>query len=81
MGCPVGGQFPRGAFRLRRALLTNVQPLVLRQGGKFASLYAQREGQATLIRPDGYVAARLCDRTSPNKVEGLFGVLRSVLGV
>jgi 2-polyprenyl-6-methoxyphenol hydroxylase-like FAD-dependent oxidoreductase len=49
--------------------------------GKFASLYAQREGQATLIRPDGYVAARLCDRTSPNKVEGLFGVLRSVLGV
>lgn len=47
---------------------------------KFARLYASRDGGATLVRPDGFVAARLTASNADEATLALFRVLRSILG-
>ena len=74
------GQASR-ALGLEIDLLNVGTPLGLRAcDGKFASLYAATQGMATLVRPDGFVAARLAAATLAEAREELVGTMRSILG-
>jgi putative polyketide hydroxylase len=47
---------------------------------KFAELYASTQGMATLVRPDGFIAARLAAAAAPQAAsEELIAVLRAIL--
>ena len=47
---------------------------------KFASLYAATEGMATLVRPDGFIAARFASAGIAQAQEELVSTMRSILG-
>ncbi len=47
---------------------------------KFARLYGARAGEATLVRPDGFVAARLECAIAGQSRDALVRVMRSILG-
>jgi len=47
---------------------------------KFAKLYAEKEGTATLVRPDGFIGAGFLCRSVENARDELIQVMRSILG-
>lgn len=48
--------------------------------GKFAALYAQADGMVTLVRPDGFIAARLDATAAAPAGDDLRGAMRVALG-
>lgn len=68
-------------FGMKIDLLNVGEPGAYRvHDGKFEKFYAACGGEATLVRPDGFVAAKLQCATAGDALDELIFVLRSVLG-